>query len=339
MSNDARLPSISDVAKACGLSTTTISRVLNGRADVSPDTRALISETISRLGYVPSAAARRMGSAQPREKIPTQTIAVICSRSMLKSVYGAELLAALSDRSAGTGYRLAVELDAGPRLAHYDGLLLSEAAGEIEAAGVPRVTVGWLSQDPLVPGVMPDWESGAYAAVTSALAKGYRHPFLLTGSGTGDAHGFDALMFRGVERALREHDLGTAGLVAPESVHTKDQGYAVAASILRRDDRPDLVISNDEAALGVYRAAREQGLCIPRDLGVIGCDGVSLCAFMDPPLSTIGVDIDTLAHEALQRLLPAINRAAGAAPQRLVMPVRYVERQSTSKEIPCRSQP
>jgi LacI family transcriptional regulator len=320
-----RAISIDDVARMCDLSTTTVSRVLNEKGEVSPATRARIKKTISKLGYVPSGAARTLGSARPHDRIRTQTVAIVCSRATLRSVYGAELLAVLSDLSLGNGYRMAVELDDAERRLQYDGVIITESAQVLQGADTPCVTVGWLSEDPLVAGVMPDWEEGTYTALKVALSRGYRRPLLLTGSRTGPDRSFDAMLFRGGERALREEGIDTTGLVFQESVHTKTRAYEVAREVLRGDAPPDLIVSNDEAALGVYRAAAELDVAIPGDLGVIGCDGVSLCSYLSPSLSTISVDFERLAEEVLRRLVPAMNRNSGPAPHKLVMPVRLVE--------------
>ncbi|MEW6358291.1 MAG: LacI family DNA-binding transcriptional regulator [Planctomycetota bacterium] len=326
MSTKKRTARIGDVARCCAVSVTTVSRVLNNRQDVSPETRAKVERAIRRLGYVPSAAARRMASGRPHAAIPTQTIAILTNPALAQSVAASETLSALTVKAAGTGYRVVVVVT--PLRQGRDGCDGFVMMGRYETEALadhPKVTMDWLSPDPTIPGVLPDYEAGIYQAAKVALARGYRRPFLLAGCPKNPEMTFSGMLWRGYRRALIEEGHAPEACVCQTPATRKEEAYQAALEILRRPDRPDLIFTNDDGGIGVYRAARELGIAIPSQLGVVGCDGLSLCPYMTPSLATIEIGFEALAAETLNRLWPAINRTPGPHPSKLLLKTKFTD--------------
>lgn len=320
---------LDDIARACGVGTTTVSRVINGRSDVAIETRRQVEATIRQLGYIPSAAARYMRSRQPAARMATHTIAIIAATKTLLMTAHTEILIALMTKAAGVGYRVVVETSAA-RLSsdYYDGVVLLPGAADKYPADIPAVTLDWFSPNLVVAGVLPDYTTGIYVAAQTALSRNYRRPLLLTRRTTGGPQDFAAMLNSGYARALHENGFRPEDRIFGRNVYTKEIGYQAAKELLADRDRPDLIFANDDAAIGVYRAAAEAGVRIPGELGVVGCDGVSLHAYLVPALATIAIGFEALADAALSRLIPAINGSAGPYPQRLVLPTQFIDAES-----------
>jgi LacI family transcriptional regulator, repressor for deo operon, udp, cdd, tsx, nupC, and nupG len=317
--------SISDIAEFCGVGTTTVSRVINHRGEVAKATRERVEEAIRQLGYVPSTAAQCMAQGQPFKQPNSRTIAVVDLPENSTTVAHAEIVSALVKEASGTGYRTIItepvsNLDSEP----FDGLLL---LNDIRVkSDKPQVTVDWFSTEQAIPGVLPDYENGVFMAMDHALGKDYCNPLLLGGgdSDTDGSKSFNSLLRKGFIKALDHHGIKQEGKIYPSPVFTKETAYSITKDILKNSDVPDLIMTCDDVAVGVYRAAREAGITIGEELGVIGCDGISLTPFMHPSLATIDIDFNRLAKESIKRLIAMINNSPGPYPQQLLMPIEFV---------------
>jgi LacI family transcriptional regulator len=308
--------------------TSTVSRVINGKGDVSADKRKRIEKAIRDSGFIPSVAARAMKSDNPYRVSPGRTIQIVAQAEEYKGFFLNELLSHLVSEAAGTGYQVIISFPSqrsvGERAA---GVIL---VNRLKAVSIKAssVTVDYFSDDPLIPGVLPDYETGIYQAARVALGRGYKNPVLLAGLDLGPGNDFDSMMYRGFRRALLEEGFNPEKFRPLEQGITKERGYAVAKKLLASSGRPDIIFTTDDGALGVYRAAFELGIRIPEDLGVVGCDGVSASEYMTPALATIKIDYQKLARETLNRLLPAIGKTAGPKPQKLLLETVFTDNRS-----------
>lgn len=331
-----------DVARRAGVSTMTVSNVLNGRSQrVSESTRQRVLAAIADLGYQVNLAARhlRMG------RTGTVGLAV----PSFESGYFAELAARLADRFAERGLRLVMERTGGnldaelnalaaSRLSRYDGFVLSVIAGEsadLERLRVdtPVVLIGERSVPARFDHVLMDNTGGARQATELLLGTGSRRIALLGGT-LEDEQSMPALRTLGYRQAHAAAGLPVEeSLIVPSDFRTGD-GYRSTLRLVAGGAAFDGVFAlTDSAAIGALRALAESGLRVPADVQVVGFDNLDACRFTVPALTTVEPNNDEMAEAICSLLLERIDRADDATlPARIVMPeARIVERDSTRR--------
>ncbi len=326
-----------DIAALAGVSIATVSRVLNGRPDVSPSTRDLVLRQIRELGYVSS------------RNVPTtpggRTGLIGVTVPFLQGGYFAMIIAgaceALYERDARivlspTLHEREREVTVLQRLMHKvtDGTLLilpSETKAELRQLrqhGAPFVVIDPRTPlDDTIPVVAAANWSGARAATEHLIGLGHRRIGLITGPKEWCAS---------VDRAAGYHSaLLAAGLpIVPELVLEADMnlegGCAAARELLDLPDRPTAIFAiNDNMAIGVMRAAREGGLTVPRDLSVVGFDDVDLATVAYPTLTTVSQPLQEMGRMAVSVLYRQIDGQALDA-HRIELSTRLIVRDSTA---------
>lgn len=329
---------IKDVAARAGVSYTTVSHVLNGTRRVSEGSRRRVERAVTELGYVPSALARSLKTSQ------THVLGVLVPN--ITNPFFAELTRGVEDVARDQGYSVFLcNCDDDPaRQLHYvqsllarrvDGLLLANSAAEASTvAGALRHTpVPTVVVDRAVSGldadlVRLDNTGGGRLATEHLLGLGHRHIACLAGP----------LAFE-VSRARvagwREA-MAAAGLVpAPgwliEGPFSPAQGYAATRQLLARHPEVTAICAgNDLLGIGALRAAAEQGVAVPRQLSVIGFDGIELGGFVHPGLTTVGQSIRTIGERAAAVLIERIRSRTGSVRAReLVISPALILREST----------
>ena len=311
-----RRVNIKQVAAEAGVSTQTVSRVLNNRPDVAPETRRRVKEVIARLGYQPSSIARSLiqGRSCTLGIVGTGLEYFGPSRTLVGAVNQANAL----------GYRLILNLLHEPATNDVEPILQAMYAQHVDGIvwGIPeigsnrqwimegysrlRVPVVFLSMAPHpdLSTVSVDNRAGGRIATEHLLAQGYRNIGLITGP-------LDWWEAR--ERKLGWQDaLEAAGLPVQESLVVEgDWSAASGEQGLHRlyQQHPALeavFVCNDQMALGVLKAARQMGLHVPKDLAIVGFDDIPEAAFFYPPLTTVRqemIDLGSCAVTELDRLI------------------------------------
>jgi len=326
---------IGDVARKAGVGRGTVSRVLNNRPNVDPDTRARVQAVIDELDFVPSTTARRLSLGR------SQTVAVVVPfltrPSVVERLRGIEsgLVAAGLDMIAmnveSAARRDAILHDIA-RPERIDGLLLvsiaphEEELARIQGTGLPVVLVD--AHHRRVPRVVTDDVGGGRLAASHLLALGHRR-IGFVGDVPKPGFGFASsrLRFRGVEQALRAEGLAIRGEHLGLAEHSRPNARASAEAILEQTGRPTAIVAaSDTEALGVLEAAAALGLAVPDDLSVIGYDDVEAADFVG--LTTIHQPLAETGERAVARLVSLIaGREDG--PLREVLPVMLVVRRTT----------
>jgi DNA-binding LacI/PurR family transcriptional regulator len=324
-----RRATIKDVAKSAGVSTQTVSRVLNDRPDVSPETRQRVQNIIAELGYQPSELARSL--IQQR----SYTLGVIIAG--LRYVGVSLTLNGITDAAEAAGYSLLLKelprfdlTDVGPPLhdlfaRHVEGILYAAPqVGDnwqhvLAALPEPHPPLVFLKGEPQ-PGFTTlsiDNYNGARLATAHLLAAGRRH----VGHLAGPQEWWEARQrFAGWQDALRE-----AGL-QPQEAHwvagnwSSSSGESAYKKLLEQYPEMDGVFAaNDQMALAVLNTAQQAGLRIPQDLAVIGFDDLAEAAYFNPPLTTIRQDLHQLGWLAVQKLLGAIELGLESSPAEAIL--------------------
>ena len=332
MKDNKSVKRLKDIAEYCGVSPSTVSRVVNKSGYVSPIKTNMIEDAVRRFGYIPSAAARLVRTGEAYKSIPSQTIRMIIGREDSSNYFYSEFNSYLVEEAAGMGYQIILSYPS-----EYsndilcDGIITNIIDKKININNLPVVTADVLSADPLVPGVIPDYETGIYKAVKISMDKGYKNPILVSGLPE-DVTCFNTMLYKGFSRALIEENLEPEKHLYRKNIKSIESGYNAGKTLLDKKNCPDLIFCNDEAAIGLYRAAFEKGKSIPNELGIIGCDGLLITEYMVPKLATIKIDFQNFAREVLKRIIPAILGHPGPYPQKLLLEMKFIVNESINKE-------
>jgi DNA-binding LacI/PurR family transcriptional regulator len=315
--NINKRPTIKQVAKVAGVSTQTVSRVINERPDVAPETRERILLTINELGYQPSALARSL--IQQR----SYTLGVVTAG--LKHIGPSRTLNGITSAAEEADYSLLLKelprFDAEDVIPIFQDLLSRHVDGIIWAVPEVGENRNWVNQQSLdlkipivylamepkqdISTVSIDNYLGGRMAMAHLLEQGYRR----IGHISGPLDWWEAR-----ERVAAWKDaLHEAGLEAREA-HCVEGNWSPASGGLAieklSEQYPDMdavFVGNDQMALAVLQAACQQGLNIPQDLGVVGFDNIPESAFFFPPLTTVQQDQHAVGKVAVEETIAMIE--------------------------------
>ncbi|WP_211271018.1 LacI family DNA-binding transcriptional regulator [Streptomyces yerevanensis] len=317
---------IKDVAAAAGVSTATVSHVLNrveGKR-ISPETRQRVLRTAEELGYAPNGLAQALRTQRSR------TIGFV-GDEIATTPHSGRLILGAQEAAAAEGLVLLLVNtggDAELERASIEMLLQRQVDGVLYAAmyhrvvdlpkslrSTPTVLLDARCDDPAVPSVVPDEVEGGYTAARELTERGHRRIGMTVGTADIPAlHG----RIEGYRKALAEVGVDyDPSLVAAEPDVPNDvvSGYRAARRLLTADQRPTaLFCFNDRMAAGAYRAAAELGLSIPGDLSVVGFDNEVLVAeTLYPALTTVQLPHYEMGARALAQLL-SLTKTPGRLP-------------------------
>lgn len=310
---------IVDVARAAGVSKSTVSRVLDERLPHSTSATAeRVRKIAAELGYI------RDPLASGLRRAGTNTVGVVVPR--LTDTVMAMLYEEIAHAAAGRGlFTVVATTDDEPdqeRLAiaslvrrRVDGLILTTAriTAPLSANGLTVPHVLALRQDGISPAAVGDDKLGGHLATRHLIDLGHRRIALLSGPPyASSAQGRRA----GYQQALAEAGIPfDDDLVAGESFSMQD-GEAAGRHLLDRENRPSAVFAvNDNTAIGVMAAAYSLGINVPDELSVVGYNDIPVVSRLPVPLTTIRVPFAQLAANALELL----HEASTAAPPRTLV--------------------
>ncbi|GII57645.1 LacI family transcriptional regulator [Planotetraspora thailandica] len=332
---------VADIAAEAGVSRATVSKVLNGRADVAPATRAQIEAMLADRGYVPTKRTRRALAAERRGGLIEMVLNDAGTPWAAEMIRGAEAAA----RAARAGVVVSV-LDMGSRQAQdwledvaergSRGVILglSELTQSdhkrISRLGVPAILV-----DPVgdvefdMPSIGAGNWGGGMAATRHLVELGHRRIATITGP-----MGFLCSQARlaGYRAALDLAGIPADDRLVEHGDFHYSSGLTSTLALLDRDDPPTAIFAaNDEQALGVYAAIRQRGLRVPDDVSVVGFDDVPMSQWFSPPLTTVRQPIADLAALAVRTLLAHADGVE--LPQgRVELSTKLIVRDSTARK-------
>lgn len=315
--NVNRRPTIKQVAKAAGVSTQTVSRVINDRPDVAPETRERILTTIDELGYQPSALARSL--IQQR----SYTLGVVTAG--LKQIGPSRTLNGITSAAEGAGYSLLLKelprFDADDVLPIFQALLARHVDGIIWAVPEVGENRNWVDQQsldltvPIVYLAMEPKENistvgidnylGGRMAMSHLLEQGYCQ----IGHISGPMDWWEARQrMQAWKDSLRE-----AGLEARDEQwaggnwSSASGAQAIQKLFEQYPNMDSIFVGNDQMALAVIQLACQRGLKIPDELGIVGFDNIPESAFFCPPLTTVQQDQQAVGKVAVEETIKMIK--------------------------------
>ena len=335
---------VKDVARAAGVSVTTVSRVLNNPDLVVSEKQELVQRALQTLDYIPNQLARSLISRRSKAiglVVPTisnpvfaPTIEAI-QRALDRAGYA--VLIHCCERDPEREFKqVRTLIERG-----VDGVILTGSVHVPElAALLARTKLPYVSQDvavdlPLGPSIALDNAGALEIAIDYLHEMGHRAIAVLTGPIANTPPINDR--FASAVGRIKAH-----GLTLPDDwlVITDDyRGVSVkaaAARLFALSHRPTAVVcTGDILALGVVSEARAQGLRTPEDLSIIGCGDTDMGHYVDPPLTTVHMPFAEMGEAAVAHLLALLE--GRAPPPFMVLPARLVVRRSVARRSLTRS--
>jgi DNA-binding LacI/PurR family transcriptional regulator len=306
------------VAKEAGVSTQTVSRVLNNRVDVAPETRQRVKDVIQRLGYHPSAVARSL--------IQQRSYALGIVTAGLDLLGPAQILNGITQSAEALGYSLLLKTLPDFQSENVDAVFQSLLARQVDGiiwsvpqvgdnhdwiwTTLPKIVVPVLFLKPHpqtnISSISIDNYLGGCIATQHLLDQGYRK----IGHITGPLVWWEArARKKGWQDTLAKYGISVNQDHWVEGNWSTSSGYTAGQKLLKQFPGMEAVfVANDQMALGFLRFAQEQGLSIPQDVAVVGFDGIPETAYYFPPLTTVRQDLNRLGCIAVEALIEFIER-------------------------------
>ncbi|MDW8101168.1 MAG: LacI family DNA-binding transcriptional regulator [Anaerolineae bacterium] len=329
------MATIYDVARAAGVSISTVSHVLNGTRYVSEETRARVLQAIEKLNYRPSFLARAMVRQE------TRTIGLIVPDNV--NPFFAELARGIEDYGFEAGYNVILcnsDRNTSKEQAYLDMLISKRVDGVIYmTADVNRERLQPLLDHKIpvvtfdrdyegIDAVLLDNLYGGYEATRHLIELGHHRIACISGP---DPMTRSGDRIRGYQKALLEAGLSPDPALVVTGNWTYQSGREAAHLLFELPSPPTAIFAcNDTMAIGAISYLRERGLAVPQEVSIVGFDNISLSAFTCPPLTTMVTPILELGQRLCQMLLDRINGKLSPMPQRFVIRGELLIRGSTA---------
>lgn len=325
------MASIKVVAKAAGVSVATVSRIINNSSLISGETRERVLKVMKELNYVPNSMAQGLSNQQ------AFTVTLLVNIEDTKSfsnpffyemMHGIEtvvykrglcLIIANSQTSSNKDDMLKSLIN-GKRT---QGVILPSSLMNPQLVNVlkkmkfPFVTIGEPAgiKEPI------DWidinnSQGARQAVEHLLAQGYKRIAFISGS---QNEVFNRNRLSGYKSALAQNGLEFNQDFIQEGNSSKNDGFESMQRLLQLPRRPDAVICSDNVlSMGAMKAIKDVNLLIPKDIGVLSFDNFPIAELLEPPLTTVDIDVFELGVQAANILFKLIDNPSARQQQSLI---------------------
>ena len=325
------MATIKDVAAKAGLSVTTVSRVMNNRGYISDETKKKVDDAMKAIGYKPNEMARMLS------KQSSNIIGVIVPH--ISHPYFAQLISGLEKRATYYKYRIMIfnSKDNEEKLKEYIEMCQSSrVAGiilcsgdvnmeDIQVLGVPLITVERYLEDGTAT-VECDNNLGGELAAKALIAAGCRKLLCIGGVYNNAMPADDRT--EGFANVCRHESIDYIIESTTQNEYKNMDYRDEIERILRENDKIDgIFASSDIIAAQTIQVCRKLKKKIPEDIKLVGFDDVILAGLISPQISTIHQPIKEMAETAVDLLLKASDGVM--VPKRTILPVTYIERETT----------
>jgi LacI family transcriptional regulator len=333
-------PTIKDIAVETGFSYATVSRALNNKYGVKPDTRKKIISVARLRGYSPNAIARGLVKKQ------THSIGLIIPD--ISNPFFPEVASGVEDGAKEKGYSvfLCNTNYESEREAHYlkllvekrvDGIILAsgfQALSQIKPVPMPSPPVVSLCsrfENINNSFVMIDNERGGFLATKHLIEQGYQDIGFIGTQGDGFS---ESQRFKGYRQALDKFNLSFDKRLVFSGNLKRETGYKTIKRIISDHRYPRaLFVENDLMALGVIQGIKELGLCVPDDIAVVGFDDITFASFPEIGLTTVRQPKYKMGKLAADILLDNAISRENKEPKKFILEPELIVRTSSCKPI------
>ena len=317
------------IAKACGCSTATVSKALNGAPDVSHETAERIRKAAAEMGYMPNAAARALKTSR---SFNFGVLFEDASNSGLTHEFFSRILNSFKHRAQELGYDISFISDRlGGREISYteharyrncDGVLIlsvdftEPSVIELAQSGIPTVVIDYQFEN--CGTVQSDNVQGMRDLVRHIHSLGHRKIAFIHGEETAVTRNRIASFYRTCkELGLEVPDVYVIGAL----YHDPATSGAATRKLLALKNRPTCIIYPDDISyIGGLNEIEKQGLSIPQDICTAGYDGINFSQLLRPKLTTLRQDAELMGVSAAEELARAVEEGKLYIPSRTVVP-------------------
>lgn len=305
---------IHDVARAAGVSVSTVSRVLNEKDDVAAETYNRVTEVISELGYTSSLAAKSMRSRK------TNVIGMIMPD--VQNPFSVQVMGGVNEAITKYGYDLITYTGGDSTVASWpareqkyvsllngsitDGVVIVAPTAPTFSTNYPIVAVDHHPENIDFPTVIATNREGALSVMRYLIGLGHNRIGFI--GGRPDLQSAFR-RYQGYVDGLEQAGIDLDSNLVHEGYFTIEGGYECAKTLLNLPERPTAIFAaNDQSAFGTIAAAQEMGLQIPDDLSVVGFDNTPESAYILPVgLTTVDQDLHQMGIAATEMLVTLIK--------------------------------
>ncbi|HPN36691.1 MAG TPA: LacI family DNA-binding transcriptional regulator [bacterium] len=329
---------IKDIARKAQVSPITVSRALNDKEDINPDTKNRIVKIANDLGYFPNMLAQSLKSKK------SKTLGVIL-RDISDPFY-AEILQGISLTAAREGYQIILSISSrsGVNLdleyntlklvlqKQVDGVLIIPEHEDpryfayLQKIHTPFVLLNRVPKEIQCDYVSTDQQEGSRLAMSHFIKKGKKHIAYLVRR---PLSGVALTRMAACEKTLLEHGLSKDSIRVVECDDTIVAAYEQTKRTLKQNSKVDGVYAWDDVmAMGAVKAAIELGCGIPDDIGIIGYDDIELAKFFNPALTTVRQNIQLIGRTAAEILIEKINNDVLIADKTVILRPELIVRET-----------
>ncbi|MCM8796562.1 MAG: LacI family transcriptional regulator [Candidatus Omnitrophica bacterium] len=329
--NPSQRVSIEDVAKLAGVSTATVSRVINKIGSVRGKNKAKVLDAIKQLKFEPSVFAQRLATGR------SNVIALVIPRyeGVFYSFYALELIRGVGTLCAAFKLDLLLSLTdvrSSLNLRGVDGVIFADIIGnrhqveDIISKNIPCVVINHYIDDLNVNCIAIDNAGGAQEAVNYLITLGHKKIAHITGDLVTQAASF---RLEGYKRALRKNNIKIDPRYIFNTNYSRGQARLAADRLLRMSDPPTAVfVASDSMALEVMAVAKEMGKDVPRDISIVGFDDNPSGLYGPVALSTVRQPLIKMAEDSVKELHRLMTEKKETQVKKIILPTELVIRES-----------
>ncbi|MCR4431892.1 MAG: LacI family transcriptional regulator [Tepidanaerobacteraceae bacterium] len=328
------MPTIKDVAAKAGVSTATVSRVLNGEK-VKEETKEKVLKTIKLLGYRPNQIARSLKTQKTHTVgfvVPDYGQFFMQIAKVVEDVlngYGYSLVVCYSDENPDrekARIRMLMEKQV-------DGILVVPTSDEdnylmeLNKRGIPVILIDRMVKDIQSDCVLVDNVNGAYQAVEHLITKGYQRIGIINGRQevtTGEER------YRGYLRVLEDYNLQIDRDIVRFGDFSTESGYTLMKELMSLPNPPDAIfVANAYMTIGAMLAIDEMKIKVPDDVAIVSFDDTELTRLSNPPLTAVVQPVREMGEAAANLLYKRICGDTSDYPKMYRLKTKLLVRTST----------
>jgi LacI family transcriptional regulator len=334
-------PTITQVALASNVSTQTVSRVINNRPDVAPETRERVLATIEKIGYQPSALARRLkygrtntiGFILPDISNPFFSNAIKAAYNFIKnSEYSHYELLFYSTDGQPEREKKALDLFVARQM---EGIIIASSASDeiiehirmiLNNKEIVIVAVDNQLGDLNIDLVTSDNFLGAHRLTTHLIELGHRSIAVITGP-PNESSSKERL--EGYKAALKDHEIAFDEKIALVGDWTKDSGITATERMLQLKSKPTAIFGfNNSLSMGALSVLKARGIKVPENVALVSFDDVEYGDLLNPALTTTSTSWYELGRVSASLLLDRIANGNLKPKQYIKLPMELIIRES-----------
>ncbi|MCE7061035.1 LacI family DNA-binding transcriptional regulator [Dyadobacter sp. CY343] len=331
---------IIDIAKTLGVSNSTVSRALHGHADISPETRQAVLDTAALLDYQPNQLAYNLvksrtntiGMIVPEFHNPFFPNVIIGAHEVLtKAGYNLTIM------QSNESYQVEISNTKAMLANRVDGLLISltqetnnfDHLEVFEKRGIPLILFNRVCEQINVPKVVVNDFESAFMAVEHLIVNGYERIAHLGGPLTLLV---SQERLRGYKAAMEKHGKTIEDHMVIQGMLSQQKARIYGQYLLDLAERPDAIFAvNDSAAIEIILIAKEKGIAIPDELGVVGFSDNPESAYIGPGLTTIRQPTMEMGQATAEWILQLVDTEEIRISERKVLRTELIVRGSSAR--------